>query len=53
MGIYCDLDGDAEVRLDENVLALAEWFEREEIPVVANHASLTNEMIMRFKDGLE
>ena len=33
MGFYCDLDGDAEVTLDEEELALAEWFERDEIPV--------------------
>ncbi len=53
MGFYCDLDGEDAVTLDENELALGEWFSREEIPVVDNYISLTNEMIMRFKNGLE
>lgn len=43
MGFYCDLDGDAEVTLDEEELALAEWFERDEIPVEPSRDSLTNE----------
>ena len=51
MGFYCDLDGDDRITLDREELALAEWFEREEIPEVTSHESLTNEMIMRFKNG--
>ena len=51
MGFYCDLDGPDQIRLDEEELALAQWFEREEIPVTPSRDSLTNEMIMRFKDG--
>lgn len=51
MGFYCDLDGSDEIRLDEEELALAEWFEREEIPVTPSRDSLTNEMIMQFKNG--
>lgn len=51
MGFYCDLDGADEIRLDEEELALAEWFERDEIPVTPSRDSLTNEMIMRFKNG--
>jgi len=51
MGFYCDLDGDAEVTLDEEELALAEWFERDEIPVEPSRDSLTNEMIIKFKQG--
>lgn len=50
MGFYCELDGSDEIRLDEEELALAEWFEREEIPVEPMRDSLTNEMIMRFKN---
>ena len=49
LGFYCDLDGDDDITLDEEELALAEWFEREEIPEVSSYESLTNEMIMRFK----
>lgn len=51
MGFYCELDGPDEIRLDEEELALAEWFEREEIPVEPMHDTLTNEMIMQFKGG--
>ena len=51
MGFYCDLDGSGSITLDREELALAEWFEREEIPEVTSHESLTNEMIMRFKNG--
>lgn len=51
MGFYCDLDGDDTIRLDENELATAQWFEREEIPEPVSHESLTNEMILRFKNG--
>lgn len=52
-GFFCELDGEDEsVTLDKNELALAEWFEREEMPVTANDISLTNEMMMAFKNGL-
>ncbi len=51
MGFYCDLDGPDKICLDEEELALAEWFEREEIPVTPSRDSLTNEMIMMFKNG--
>jgi len=52
MGFFVDLDGADEVTLDEEELALAEWFEREEIPVREHNLSLTNEMIMHFKNGM-
>ena len=51
MGFYCDLDGEDSITLDEEELALAEWFEREDIPVEPSRDSLTNEMIMKFKNG--
>lgn len=51
MGFYCELDGSDEIRLDREELALAEWFDREEIPVEPMRDSLTNEMIMKFKNG--
>lgn len=50
MGFYCDLDGEDKIRLDREELALAEWFEREELPVEPSRDSLTNEMIMKFKN---
>lgn len=52
LGFFVDLDGDDTVTLDEDELALAKWFEREEIPVKEHNLSLTNEMIMHFKNGL-
>lgn len=52
-GFFCELDGDDEqITLDESELESAEWFEREEIPVEFNDISLTNEMIVAFKNGL-
>ena len=51
MGFYCDLDGSDEITLDREELALAEWFGREEIPVEPSRDSLTNEMIIKFKNG--
>lgn len=50
MGFYCDLDGDDIITLDREELSMAEWFEREEIPVEPSRDSLTNEMIMKFKN---
>ena len=32
-GFFCELDGSDQVKLDENELALAEWFKRNQIPV--------------------
>lgn len=51
LGFYAELDGDEAIILDEEELSVAEWFERDEIPVKENHVSLTNDMIMRFKRG--
>lgn len=52
MGYYAELEGSNEVTLDEEELALAEWFDRDEIPVEEHNLSLTNEMIIQFKKGL-
>ena len=49
LGFYAEVDGSDEITLDEEELALAEWFEREEIPVTDVDVSLTNEMILHFK----
>ncbi|MGN0205589.1 MAG: NAD(+) diphosphatase [Coprococcus sp.] len=50
-GFYAELDGDENITLDRQELAMAEWFEREELPVRYEDCSLTNEMIMAFKEG--
>ena len=49
MGFFCDLDGSNEIVLDETELAVAEWVHRDDIAVLFDGISLTNEMITRFK----
>lgn len=51
MGFFCDLDGGEDITLDQEELALAEWFEREDMPVEEEDCSLTNAMMMAFKRG--
>lgn len=53
MGFYCDLDGDSTVHLDETELALAQWFDRRQIPAHDDGISLTREMIRIFEEGKE
>ena len=54
MGFFCDLAEEGEIRLEEEELSLAEWFEREDIPLEdEDHASLTHEMIRFFKEHPE
>lgn len=53
LGFFCELDGEEHITLDLEELALAEWFEREEIPVKPEDCSLTNEMMMAFKNGIK
>ncbi|WP_461810405.1 NAD(+) diphosphatase [Faecalimonas sp.] len=52
-GFFVDLDGEDEITLDTEELALAEWFEREDIPIVDKNISLTNEMILYFKKDID
>ena len=52
-GFYCDLDGDDQITLDETELAVAEWFERKKIPYEDYDVSLTREMMLQFKKGLD
>ena len=53
MGFYCDLDGPDTIVLDETELSEAEWIHREDIDVQADDISLTNEMIVNFKEHRE
>ena len=53
IGYFCDLDGDDTVRLDENELASAEWFDRNDLPAKDDGISLTREMIRIFGEGRE
>ncbi len=50
MGFYCDLDGSDTITLDESELECAEWIHRKDIDVEADGISLTNEMIVHFKE---
>lgn len=51
MGFFARLDGPGTVRLQEDELALAEWFEREKLPENHSEISLTGEMIEIFRVG--
>ncbi len=50
-GFFCEADGGTDITLDTEELAVAEWFERENIPLDDDGISLTREMIGMFKDG--
>ena len=51
-GYFCEVDGDPTIQMDQEELSVAEWFQRDEIPVEPEDLSLTNEMIIHFKQGV-
>lgn len=52
LGFFAELDGDDEtIRLEEEELSMAAWVPRSELSMEADNFSLTNEMIMHFKNG--
>ena len=51
IGYFCDVDGDDTIRMDEAELKYAEWVKREDVVLQPYEYSLTNEMMMLFKDG--
>ena len=51
MGFFAEMDGDNHITLDREELALAEWFDRENIPATESDISLTSEMIEHFRNG--
>lgn len=53
MGFFCDLDGDGTVHLDETELAMADWYDRNNLPARDDGISLTREMIRIFSEGKE
>ena len=53
LGFYCDVDGDDTIIMDENELKYAQWVERKNIELQPLDYSLTNEMMKKFKDGLQ
>ena len=52
IGYYCDLDGAPSIIMDKGELKYAAWVKREDIQLQPDNASLTNEMMMMFKNGI-
>ena len=52
-GYFCEVDGDDTIHRDNNELKFAQWLKRDELELQPDASSLTNEMMKRFKDGLE
>ena len=52
-GFYCEVDGDPTIHMDQNELKTAVWTKREDIVLQPDDYSLTNEMMLRFKEGRE
>lgn len=53
LGFYCEVDGSREIYMDDNELKFAKWLGRDEVILQPDSFSLTNEMMKRFKEGLE
>ncbi len=52
-GFWCEVDGDDTIHMDDHELKYAAWVKREDIILQPKDYSLTNEMMSRFKMGLE
>lgn len=52
-GFYCDVDGPTEIHMDAAELKEAVWVRREDVVGQPNDFSLTNEMMLVFRDGKE
>jgi NAD+ diphosphatase len=50
-GFFADLDGSDQITVQEDELAEARWFRRDEIPDDFSGVSLTGEMISLFRAG--
>lgn len=53
LGYFAEVDGNQEIRLDENELSEARWMRREELPIESDGISLTSEMIQYFKSDFK
>ena len=51
MGFYADLDGTAEITLDETELKEARWLTRDELPATENPLSMTATLVEAFRTG--
>lgn len=53
VGFFAELDGGPDIELDHHELKLGTWVSRDELPDhLEDTSSLTNEMILRFQQGL-
>ena len=52
-GFYCDVDGNTRITLDRNELKEAVWVKREDVEGQPHDLSLTNEMMVVFREGRE
>ena len=50
IGFFCEADGDSEIHMDEGELRYAEWVRREDIVLQPDSVSLTNDMMMAFRE---
>lgn len=50
-GFVCELDGSGDISMDSTELSVAEWVKRSEITEELDGVSLTNEMIIKFKNS--
>ncbi len=51
IGYVCEVDGEANIKLDENELALAKFISRDELEYNPNRPALTQEIIEDFRTG--
>ncbi len=52
-GFYCDVEGSTTIRLDTSELCEGVWIHRRDIQGQPDDSSLTNHMMLTFRDGLE
>ena len=50
LGFFAEVEGNTEIKLDETELSEGVWIEREDIELKEDGASLTEEMILHFKN---
>ncbi len=50
LGYFAELDGSGEITLDQQELAVAEWFDRKKMPAHNDGISLTREMMGFFEE---
>lgn len=52
IGFFCDVDGNTDIKLEENELSSAYWIKAEDISGQPDDLSLTNEMMLYFKEQI-